>query len=58
MDTSNISPAEELPEIQPTGGYPLAGETIIHMEQHPQIEVDLPSGPAIVSKTGTSMYKG
>jgi hypothetical protein len=57
MDTSSINPAEELLEIQPTSGYPPADEPIIHMEQHPRIEVDLPSGPAIVSKTNTSMYK-
>jgi hypothetical protein len=57
MGTSNINPAEELPEIQPTSGHPPAGEPIIHMEQHPQIEVDLPSGPAIVSRTTTSMFK-
>jgi hypothetical protein len=57
MDTPNINPAEELPEIQPTGGHPPAGEPFIHMEQHPQIEVDLLSGPAIVGRTRTSMYK-
>jgi ABC-type hemin transport system substrate-binding protein len=57
MDTSNINPAEELAEIQLTSGHPLAGEPILHMEPHPQIEVDLPCGPAIVSRTSTSMYK-
>jgi hypothetical protein len=57
MDTSNIKPAEELSETQPAGGHPPAGEPLVHMEQHPQIEVDLPSSPVIVSETGTSMYK-
>jgi hypothetical protein len=57
MDTSSIDPAEELPEIQPTSGYHPADEPIIHMEQHPQIDVDPPSNPAIVSKTSTGMYK-
>jgi hypothetical protein len=57
MDNSNINPSEELPEIQPTSGSPPAGEPIPHMEQHPQIEVDLPSSPAIMSRTSTGMYK-
>jgi hypothetical protein len=57
MDTPNINSAEELPEIQPAGGHTPAGGPIIHMEQHPQVEVNLPSGPAIVSKTSTGMYK-
>jgi hypothetical protein len=57
MGTPNINPAEELPKIQPTDGHPPAGEPFIHMEQHPQIEVDLHSGPVIVSRTSTSMYK-
>ncbi|CEJ62921.1 hypothetical protein PMG11_11406 [Penicillium brasilianum] len=51
MDASNIKSAEELPEIQPAGGHPPAGEPIPHMEQHPQIEVDLPSSPAIPDDT-------
>jgi hypothetical protein len=57
MDISNINPAEELPEIQPTSGSPPAGEPIPHMEQHPQIAVDPPPGLAIVSRTSISMYK-
>ncbi|CEJ62566.1 hypothetical protein PMG11_11063 [Penicillium brasilianum] len=56
MDTSSINPAEELPEIQPTSGYPPADEPIIHMEQHPQIDVDLPSGPAIQAEDTERPY--
>jgi hypothetical protein len=57
MDTSNVNPAEEPPEIQLTSSHPLAGEPILHMEQHLQTEADLPSSPAIVSRNSTSMYK-
>jgi hypothetical protein len=57
IDTPNIHPAEELPEIQPTSGSPPAGEPIPHMEQDLQSEVDPPPGPAIVSRTSTNMYK-
>lgn len=56
MDTSNINAAEELPEIQPADSRPPAGEPLIHMEQRPQIEADLPSGPVNVSRTRTSIY--
>jgi hypothetical protein len=59
MDTSNINVAEELPDIQPADSRPPAGEPLIHMEQRPQIqiEVDLPSGPVNVSRTRTSIYR-
>lgn len=57
MNTSNINPTEELPEIQPISGSPLAGVPIPYIEQHPQIKVDPLLGLAIMSRTSTSIYK-
>ncbi|OKP14853.1 hypothetical protein PENSUB_5734 [Penicillium subrubescens] len=47
MDTSNTNPVEEHPEIQPGSGHSPIGEAIPHITEHPQIEADPPSGPAI-----------
>ncbi|KAJ5378285.1 uncharacterized protein N7496_005694 [Penicillium cataractarum] len=47
MYTSNTNPVEEHPEIQPGSGHSPIGEAIPHITEHPQIEVDRPSGLAI-----------
>jgi hypothetical protein len=56
MDASQTQPAEERPEDQPASDHPPTGESILNIEDHQQIEVDPPSGPAIVSRTSTRMY--
>jgi hypothetical protein len=57
MGISNTNPVEEHPEIQPGSGHSPIDEPIPRINEHLQIEVDSPSGPAVVIRTGKSMYK-
>jgi hypothetical protein len=57
MVASHTKSVEERPEDQLAGGHPLTGEPVFNSEEHPQIEMDPPSGPALVSRESTAMNK-
>lgn len=57
MDTYNTDPIEEPPEILAASSYPLTSESVLDTEKDAQIEIDLPSGPAIVSRASIIIYK-
>jgi hypothetical protein len=57
MDASYTGLVEELPGYQPASGHAPTGEPILNSEDQPQIEIDPPSGPAIVNRKAQACIK-